>query len=141
MIRPISGLNRKSIQETEETKICWSRVSHRSRSCRWNIARLFLLLTICFTFSFLCSSYDGQWNAHMKDKLEDYLHLHMCSNQISMSTAQHDISSNWITAYKKYQIGAVRTRHSQAKQKKIQSTIGQGISFLVVAFFPRCVDG
>ena len=42
------------------------------------------------------------WNAHVKDKLENELHRQMCNGTISMATAQHDISTDWIAAYKKY---------------------------------------
>ncbi len=43
-----------------------------------------------------------EWNAHVKDQLEDYLHLMVCSGQIDLTTAQHDIATNWIEAYKRY---------------------------------------
>ncbi len=42
------------------------------------------------------------WNAHVKDKLENELHDEVCSGKIDLPTAQHDISTNWIAAYKKY---------------------------------------
>lgn len=42
------------------------------------------------------------WNAHVKDALEDYLHLLVCERRLSLATAQHDISTDWISAYKKY---------------------------------------
>ncbi len=44
----------------------------------------------------------SEWNAHVKDALEDRLHQLVCENKLSLATAQHDISSNWIAAYKKY---------------------------------------
>jgi len=44
----------------------------------------------------------SEWNAHVKDALEDRLHQLVCDNKLSLATAQHDISSNWIAAYKKY---------------------------------------
>ncbi len=47
-------------------------------------------------------SYTGNWNAHMKDKLENTLHDDVCANKVDLKTAQHDISTDWITAYKKY---------------------------------------
>ena len=47
--------------------------------------------------------YDStEWNAHVKDQLEDYLHQMVCGGQIDLSTAQHDIATNWIEAYKRY---------------------------------------
>ena len=42
------------------------------------------------------------WNAHVKDALEERLHEMVCSGQLDLSTAQHDIASDWISAYKKY---------------------------------------
>ena len=42
------------------------------------------------------------WNAHVKDSLEEYLHESVCSGRIDLRTAQSDISSDWISAYKKY---------------------------------------
>ncbi|MEO8098252.1 MAG: hypothetical protein ABI811_11175 [Acidobacteriota bacterium] len=44
----------------------------------------------------------SEWNAHVKDALEDRLHQLVCEKKVSLATAQHDISSNWIAAYKKY---------------------------------------
>jgi len=46
------------------------------------------------------------WTAHMKDQLENYLHHAMCTNQITMATAQQQISTNWIKAYQQYTIGS-----------------------------------
>jgi hypothetical protein len=42
------------------------------------------------------------WNSHLKDALEDRLHELVCEHKISLATAQRDISSDWISAYKKY---------------------------------------
>jgi hypothetical protein len=48
-------------------------------------------------------SYETQpWNAHVKDALEDELHRLVCSGQLDLKTAQRDIASDWIQAYKKY---------------------------------------
>jgi hypothetical protein len=47
-------------------------------------------------------SYDSEWNAHVKDQLEDYLHSQVCSGKIDLPTAQREISTNWISAYQKY---------------------------------------
>jgi hypothetical protein len=43
-----------------------------------------------------------EWNAHVKDQLEDRLHQMVCSGQIDLPTAQRAISTNWIEAYKHY---------------------------------------
>jgi hypothetical protein len=44
----------------------------------------------------------GEWNAHVKDALEDHLHDLVCTDQIDLEVAQRDIASNWIAAYRKY---------------------------------------
>jgi hypothetical protein len=45
---------------------------------------------------------EAVWNSHVKDALEDRLHDLVCSGRISLATAQHDIASDWVAAYKKY---------------------------------------
>ncbi len=42
------------------------------------------------------------WNAHVKDDLEERLHTLVCERKIDLATAQRDISTDWISAYKKY---------------------------------------
>jgi len=42
------------------------------------------------------------WNAHTKDALEDHLRSMVCNGQLELATAQHEIASNWVAAYKKY---------------------------------------
>jgi anti-sigma factor RsiW len=42
------------------------------------------------------------WNAHVKDQLEDRLHRMVCRGDLDLTTAQHDISTDWIGAYRKY---------------------------------------
>jgi hypothetical protein len=44
----------------------------------------------------------GEWNAHVKDALENYLHDQVCAGNLDLETAQRDISVNWISAYQKY---------------------------------------
>ena|SRR5579862_1621100 len=46
--------------------------------------------------------YGSEWNAHVKDQLEDRLHTMVCDGQIDLATAQKDIATNWIAAYKRY---------------------------------------
>jgi hypothetical protein len=43
-----------------------------------------------------------EWNAHVKDQLEDLLHKMVCNGQIDLPTAQKAIAANWIEAYKFY---------------------------------------
>ena len=45
---------------------------------------------------------DQVWNAHVKDALEERLHEMVCSGQLDLRTAQRDIATDWIAAYKKY---------------------------------------
>jgi len=47
-------------------------------------------------------SYRPEWNAHVKDELEDRLHDLVCQGKLDLPTAQHDMATNWISAYKKY---------------------------------------
>ncbi|MFZ0814294.1 MAG: hypothetical protein WAM78_02180 [Candidatus Sulfotelmatobacter sp.] len=42
------------------------------------------------------------WNAHVKDQLEDLLREKVCRGDLDLTTAQHDISTDWIAAYRKY---------------------------------------
>ena len=42
------------------------------------------------------------WNAHAKDVLENRLPQLVCSGEIDIATAQREIASNWIDAYRKY---------------------------------------
>jgi hypothetical protein len=42
------------------------------------------------------------WNAQVKDALEDHLRSLVCEGQLDLATAQHEIATNWIEAYKKY---------------------------------------
>jgi hypothetical protein len=45
---------------------------------------------------------EGEWNAHVKDALEGHLHDLVCTGKLELETAQRDIASNWIEAYRKY---------------------------------------
>ena len=42
------------------------------------------------------------WNARVKDALEDRLHELVCRGDVDLTTAQREISRDWISAYKKY---------------------------------------
>ena len=47
--------------------------------------------------------YDGEWNAHDKDRLEGKLHQMICKDKsITLKEAQKEIADDWIAAYKKY---------------------------------------
>jgi 5-methylcytosine-specific restriction endonuclease McrA len=46
--------------------------------------------------------YSGlQWNAHVKDQLENFYHDQVCSGKIPLTTAQKEIADDWVAAYKK----------------------------------------
>jgi len=45
---------------------------------------------------------DTAWNSYAKDQLEERLHHLVCAGQLDVTTAQRQIASNWIAAYKKY---------------------------------------
>jgi hypothetical protein len=42
------------------------------------------------------------WNARVKDALEEQLHQLVCAGRLDLPTAQRDIATDWIAAYKKY---------------------------------------
>jgi len=42
------------------------------------------------------------WNAHRKDRLENYLHKLVCTNQITLQEARREILHDWTVSYKKY---------------------------------------
>jgi hypothetical protein len=62
-------------------------------------------------------SYDIQWNARIKDELENRLHLLACNGTVSLDEAQHAIATDWVTAYKRY----FRTDHplSPAEARRV----------------------
>ena len=42
------------------------------------------------------------WNAQVKDALEEHLRNLVCTGRVDLTTAQRDMATNWIEAYKKY---------------------------------------
>jgi len=42
------------------------------------------------------------WTARVKDALEDYLRTMVCNGRLELATAQEDIATDWIAAYRKY---------------------------------------
>jgi hypothetical protein len=46
--------------------------------------------------------YNTTWHAGVKDQLEERLHAMVCSGELDLATAQREIATNWIAAYKKY---------------------------------------
>jgi hypothetical protein len=47
-------------------------------------------------------SVSTEWNLRAKDALEERLHGLVCRGSISLATAQRDLATDWISAYKKY---------------------------------------
>ena len=45
---------------------------------------------------------EGAWTSRVKDALEDHLRTLVCEGKIDLATAQLEISTNWIAAYRKY---------------------------------------
>ena len=48
------------------------------------------------------STKTSPWNSYVKDALERKLHKLVCAGQLDLKTAQREIASDWIEAYKKY---------------------------------------
>jgi hypothetical protein len=63
------------------------------------------------------------WNAHVKDALEERLHEMVCAGQLDLSTAQREIATDWIGAYKKY----FHTDRPLALQMRLESVNVAGV--------------
>ena len=44
--------------------------------------------------------YEGEWNAHDKDKLENELHKRVCAGTMDLVDVQNRVTTNWIQLYK-----------------------------------------
>jgi|HubBroStandDraft_6_1064221.scaffolds.fasta_scaffold01743_16 hypothetical protein len=42
------------------------------------------------------------WNAHLKDKLENRLHVELCKGNITLQEARDSLTNDWRIAYRKY---------------------------------------
>ena len=42
------------------------------------------------------------WNADLKDRLENYLHVEVCAGHMDIKEAQRQITLDWTAAYRKY---------------------------------------
>jgi hypothetical protein len=62
------------------------------------------------------------WNSHVKDSLEERLHEMVCAGKVDVSTAQRDIATDWIAAYKKY----FHTDRPLALHSRLESVDGFG---------------
>ncbi len=60
--------------------------------------------------------YSNVWNARVKDQLEERLHAMVCNGQLDLATAQHDLATDWVGAYKKYfRTDRPRSGHPKAR--------------------------
>jgi len=57
----------------------------------------------------------GEWNYNQKNQLERKLHRMVCKGELDLATAQRDISTDWVSAYKKY---VAEPRQQKIKQPK-----------------------
>lgn len=46
--------------------------------------------------------YHGEFNAHIKDRLENELHREVCSDKADLATVQREISTDWVACYRKH---------------------------------------
>jgi hypothetical protein len=46
--------------------------------------------------------YQGEWNAHMKDRLENKLHKMVCEGDLPLDEAQMVLANDWVEGYEKY---------------------------------------
>jgi hypothetical protein len=46
--------------------------------------------------------YDIEWNAKVKDRLENRLHAMVCAGEMDLPAAQRAIATDWVAAYKLY---------------------------------------
>jgi hypothetical protein len=44
----------------------------------------------------------GPWNAHVKDRLENYLHEQVCAGRMPLEEARREIAEDWIAAFVRY---------------------------------------
>jgi hypothetical protein len=42
------------------------------------------------------------WNVGVKDRLESYLHVEVCTGHIAVQDVQKDIAADWMAAYRRY---------------------------------------
>ncbi len=47
-------------------------------------------------------SLSGEWNYHMKNRLETTLYKMVCKRSLELEKARQEISTDWVAAYKKY---------------------------------------
>lgn len=67
-------------------------------------------------------SYKTQpWNARVKDALENRLHADVCTNQLDLPTAQHEIATDWVGAYKRVFGTSAPTQQAARRQARART--------------------
>ena len=56
--------------------------------------------------------WDGEWNAHLKDRLERRLQVMVCEGRLTLRAAQTAVERNWKRAYRRY---VVQTRGASSE--------------------------
>jgi hypothetical protein len=56
----------------------------------------------------------GEWNYNQKNELERRLRRLVCRGELDLATAQREISTDWVSAYKKY-LGEPRKQRMKQK--------------------------
>lgn len=46
--------------------------------------------------------WSGPWGAHVKDRLENYLHQQVCAGRMPLDEARREIARDWIATYREY---------------------------------------
>ena len=59
----------------------------------------------------------GEWNYQMKNRLEHRLHKLVCGGNLELKTAQQEIATDWVSAYKKYLSGPARRRRAPTHRR------------------------
>jgi len=59
--------------------------------------------------------YAGNFNSHMKDKVEDWLHAQVCSGKMTLEQAQNGIRTNWEQYITAASAASAHTHHPASK--------------------------
>lgn len=46
--------------------------------------------------------WSGTWNAHVKDRYENFLHREICAGRMTIEAAQREIAHDWIKGYRSH---------------------------------------
>lgn len=61
--------------------------------------------------------YHGPWNAHIKDRYENFLHRQVCRHHMTLRQAQQAISRNWIEGYRASGLSVKRYRTARRRAR------------------------